>query len=79
MKWQVHQSYDGCGAWCCLMGRGYVVKKRGRREIGEAGPNTALILIKLTYIRLKSGITHIGHRMLGWCMCVLTIAFSGKW
>lgn len=56
-----------------------MVKKRGRREIGEAGPNTALILIKLTYIRLKSGITHIGHRMLGWCMCVLTIAFSGKW
>jgi hypothetical protein len=29
------------------MGRGYVIKKKDRREIGEAGPNTALIWIKL--------------------------------
>jgi hypothetical protein len=28
------------------MGRGYVIKKKYRKETGEAGPNTALILIK---------------------------------
>jgi len=40
-------SVGECGGWCSLVGRGHVIKKKDRREIGEAGPNTALILIKL--------------------------------
>jgi len=36
-----------CGGSCSLVGRGHVIKKEDRRKIGEAGPNIALILIKL--------------------------------